>query len=288
MFNVRAEPLLLSEAGIHGLCVSLNTPVLNIDELPVGPARAALVLFDGGYGSLGLAVGVRSIETRQLVVFSYQGTLDMTTTPAKAMEDATSFAERMGFLFDEDVVETSGSDGRARALRLWTDLTDTPEIEEVEELDELAPPPLSPAVRLEPMPEELVLDDLADLTREFRSADDELLLDELSDGPLDPAAPAAEVAPELELPVATPPSPAPMAPSTPASPSGRRRVALSKFRQPAPPVPLAAAPDSDRQRDPGSSGSGSELGRIPLVRRRPDGSEEPARPGLLLRLLGSF
>ena len=32
MLHVCSEPLLLSQAGIQGLCLSLNTPVLNIDE----------------------------------------------------------------------------------------------------------------------------------------------------------------------------------------------------------------------------------------------------------------
>jgi hypothetical protein len=273
MFKVRAEPLLLSEAGIHGLCVSLNTPVLNIDELPVGPARAAIVLYGSGYGSLGLAVGVRSLETRQVAVFAYNGSIDMQCLPADAMEDATSFAERMGFLFDDDVVAASASesDARARALRLWTELTDAPEADEeqqepVEPLDELAPPPLSPAVRLEPAPEELVLDDLADLGADLSSPGaDELWLEELSEAPPAPAATASARSGPMPSPAAVP------------------SVSLTKFRQP--PPQAAVAPTFGTS----PSDTGSELGRIPLVRRRPDGTREaPARPGLLLRLLGSF
>jgi hypothetical protein len=258
MFSVRSEPLLLSEAGIHGLCVSLNTPVLNIEELPIGPARAALVLFDGGYGALGLAVGVRSIDTRQGIVFSYQGTLDMRLTPASAMQDAASFAERMGFLFDDDIVATGEGDGRARALRLWNDLTDMPEVEKIEELDEPALPPLAPAVPLEAEPEELMLDDLAEMDPgpAAGGAADELWLEEVTDS----------------TPVTTDP-PA-------ASP---RAVPLTKFRQPAPPTAASSRVEPDQ-----SAGAPS-LGRIPLVRRRVDGGQEqPAKPGLLLRLLGSF
>jgi len=140
MFDLRLEPLLLREAEIHGLCVSLNTPVLNIDEQPVGPARAALVLFDGGSGSLGLAVGVRSIETRQVAVFSYRASRDTQSSPARAIEAATRFAERMGFLFDEDVVASRDSDRRAQALGLWHDLTGVLEVEQAKALDQLAPP----------------------------------------------------------------------------------------------------------------------------------------------------
>lgn len=159
MFHLCSEPLLLSEAGIHGLCISLNTPVLNIDELPVGPARAALVLFDSGCGSLGLAVGVRSIETRQVAVFSYRATPDMQPGSARAIEDATRFAERMGFLFDDDVIASSDDDRRVRALCLWNDLTGTLELEQVQELDELAPPTRSRTVPLQPEPVEPVFEE---------------------------------------------------------------------------------------------------------------------------------
>jgi len=271
VFYLRSEPLLLSEAGIQGLCISLNTPVLNIEELPVGPARAAIVLFDSGYGTMGLGVGVRAIETRQVVMFSYRGTLDMETTAAEAMESAARFAERMGFLFDDDVVANSGSDGCARALRLWTDLTGAPELEEVEEPEEIPPPPLSPAVRLEPEPEELVLDDIAEWTvsgePNRRPASTELWLEDLSElAPAPAEAPAAESAPvpseaNAELP----------------------RPSLSRFRQPA-----LRETDRSEQADLGETGSGPALGRIALVRRSSDGGDEVKMPSLLLRLLGSF
>lgn len=283
MFKVRSEPLLLSEAGLYGLCVSLNTPVLNIEELPVGPARAAVVLYDGGYGSLGLAVAVRSIETRQVAVFAYQGVLDMQTETTRAMEDATSFSERMGFLFDDDIVAGS-TNGRTRALKLWGELTDAGDLaDEVEELDELAPPALSPAVRLEPQPEELVLDHEAEIelielpAADEPAPDDELWLDELTeDAPFPPPArqDPAPVAQLEDLDASAdgslPPAPEPGA------------VSLSKFRH----------ARGAGQRDPAgesANGRSSELGRIALVRRRGDSQQgEPVRPGLLLRLLSSF
>ena len=301
MFNVRSEPLLLSEAGLYGLCVSLNTPVLNIKELAVGPARAAVVLFDGGYGSMGLAVGVRSIETRQVVVFSYKGSLDIDTTPARAMEDATSFSERMGFLFDDDII-SSDPNGRSRAMKLWADLTDTGDLSGVdpaEEFEQLAspppppatpPPPLSPAVRLEPEPEELVLSDEAVLEVEAPgdAASDELWLDELTEAPPLPAmsSPMAEPAAELlaqaaaELDIDDLSADGAIEPSAPAA------VSLSKFRTSRP------GPAETGTCDPAASAATtavSTLGRIPLV-RRPSGSSrnESAKPGLLLRLLASF
>lgn len=266
MFHVRSEPLLLSEAGIYGLCVSLNAPVLNIQELPVGPARAAIVLFDSGYGSTGLGIGVRSLESRQVIVFSFRGTLDMQLTSVEAMESAMSFAERMGFLFDEDVVATGSSDGRARALCLWTDLTGVSEPQEDDEPEEIALPPLSPAVRLEPEPEELVLDEVA--TAQIAAQEDleppagELWLDALSE-----VAPAPA---ERRAGSARPDSPRPL---------------LSKFRQPARVFSgVCAAPEGNSD----ESSSRSAVGRIVSARRRSDGGEQPQKPGLFLRLLGSF
>ena len=287
MFRVRSEPLLLSEAGIHGLCVSLNTPVLNIEELPVGPARASIMVFESGYGTFGLGVGVRAIETSQAIVFSFEGTIDMSSTPAEALEQAATFAERMGFLFDDDVVAGAGSEGRSRALGLWADLTGfhEPELDDAHELDEIAPPPLSPAVRLEPEPEELVLDDLAELAN--ATALQQAEADEPQPEPSPPAAAAAEMwlddlsesAPVPAEPVAPDPSAVPVC-SQPAA------VPLSKFRQRA--TPLRDPAQRAETPEPEESSGRSSLGRVALVRRRPDGSEQAARPALLLRLLGSF
>ena len=281
VFHVRSEPLLLSEAGIQGLCVSLNTPVLNIEELPVGPARAAIVLFDSGYGMMGLGIGVRSIETRQVVVFSFRGTLDMQTTPVDAMERAASFAERMGFLFDEDVVQSSGSDGCARALRLWTDLSGAPELEEVEEPEEVAPPPpLSPAVRLDPDAEELVLDDVAEWAATGEAAPNPAAKpDPVLDSPELWLEDLSEVAPVRA-------EPAQAARVSHEPPPDPPRPSLSRFRP-----SLRREPELAEQVDPGEtgdSGGAPTLGRVALVRRSSDGGDEPKTAGLLLRLLGGF
>ena len=46
MFLSRSDPPTLDEASLRGMCVSLNNPVVNIEDLPVGPARALIVLHD--------------------------------------------------------------------------------------------------------------------------------------------------------------------------------------------------------------------------------------------------
>jgi len=277
MFSVSSEPVLLSEAGLHGLCVSLNTPVLHIDELPVGPARASIALFDAGYASLELAVAVRSVEAPQVVVYSFQGRISGKKTPAQAMESAARFAEGMGFLFDEDVV-SADSDGPARAMRLWLELTEVPDrSEEVVLAEEM--PRLSPAVPLEPPEEELVLEQMVEFEEPAASeaptfeVDDEERAAEptgLEEFPI----PVAVGSPAV---VAVDPEPVPNTSESELEREVQPPVSLTKFRQP--PVP-------DRPGD--SESAGSALGRISLLRSRPGTEPVGDKPSLLLRLLGSF
>jgi hypothetical protein len=241
MFLPSAEPPLLSEAGLQSMCFSLNNPIVHLEGLPVGPARAAVALYTGEYGELRLAVGVRSLSSRALLVYSFGGDLNELTSAATALDSALNFGEGMGFLFGEDVVQRGGPAGRLRALRGWQEL-----IGLAEEPDD-APAPREAAPERLPEPRPLAIPEGED--------DGELLLDDLAEADLArgrrrPARPPAE-----------PP--------------------LTKFRRPAEKVPARSARRGER------SGGGSELGRIPLVRRRL-GAEVPPKPSWLLRLLGSF
>ncbi len=123
MFRHSSEPLALSEASLLVLRPALNAPVLNTEFLPVGPARAAIVVFAEEYGGIGLAIGVRSNEGGQIAVFRNQEPIDASTKLCDAIEPALASAERMGFLFDEDIVENSpGGQGRVEAMSLWAGL----------------------------------------------------------------------------------------------------------------------------------------------------------------------
>ncbi len=261
MFRPSPEPLLLSEAGLHGLCPSLNAPVLNVDEVPVGPARAAIVLFAGDHGALRLGVGLRSVESGATAVFLYAGEVGEFRTPARAMDAALTFAEAMGFLFDEDLV---GREGRAAALQHWKELmgdgtpgeaaAELPEIELLGEIEDAELPELAPVDEAE-----------ADL----------------------PEAIEVTITPEVKVEVDPPrPEAAATAPADAAT--------LSKFRRAAqagsdarPARPGAKSRRTAGRRKSGESG-GNELGRIALVRKRLGGDGGPERPGLLMRLLSSF
>lgn len=230
MFRRSSESLALSEASLLALRPALNTPVLNTDFLPVGPASAAIVVFAEEYGGIGLAIGVRSNEGGQIAVFRNQEPIEAMTNLADALEPALATAEQMGFLFDEDLVEGApDGQGRAQALALWGQL-----MGELEMAAAPSPPETgidasstSPSSLDAPIPE-LLLDDVATLEVPEISLD---LENELR--------PVESV---------VPPTP--------------ERQQLSKFRKTEPATYSNAA-----RPGPGTE-KASELGRIPIVRIR--------------------
>jgi len=120
-----------SELGaIRSLHLSLNAPVIAIDELPVGPARAGVALRALSSGGLHLQIAIRSLSTGEVVAVASD--LDSEGLPEEvaAVEAALSYAEGMGFLFDEDEVANGDADAVAKAGASWCDL--------VEELPERA------------------------------------------------------------------------------------------------------------------------------------------------------
>jgi hypothetical protein len=101
---------------LRALHVALNSPVVRQDPLPVGPASAAVALHSGVPG---VSVAIRSVRTGQVAFFTTD--LDSPPTPGMAVDAALSFAEALGFVFDEDEVGRDGVGGRA-AARLWCEL----------------------------------------------------------------------------------------------------------------------------------------------------------------------
>jgi len=106
MFVRDTQPTVLSQEGLLGLCASLNRPVVDIEDLPVGPARAAIALHRGAPGDSCLAVVVRSIESGVICTFTYRG--EPSRPVQEAMDIGLSFAESMGFLFDVDMIRADG------------------------------------------------------------------------------------------------------------------------------------------------------------------------------------
>jgi len=112
-------PLEVGCRELRALHVSLNSPVVTLERLPVGPA-SAVVAFHAG-ANPGVTLAVRSIRTGHVTFFTAGGA-EAVDYPDVVLDAALSFAESMGFLFDEDVVEALGDRGPREAARLWIEL----------------------------------------------------------------------------------------------------------------------------------------------------------------------
>ncbi len=151
MFSATSNADLAGQGTLRKLRLSLNTPVVAIEELPVGPASAGIALHEGPRGR-SLCLAVRTVRTGQLVLFAADDGWDAPDGPSLGLEAALSFAESMGFLFDDDLV--AGSDSR-EGVRRWAELLVEPVPPEPDEPEAGATPVLS-KFRLRPMPMSVV------------------------------------------------------------------------------------------------------------------------------------
>jgi len=290
MFRRLSEPLPLSEASLLSLRPALNAPVLNVAFLPVGPARAAIVAFAEEWGGIGLALGIRSDEGGQVAVFRNPESIEPDVSVTTAFEPILAEAERMGFLFDEDMVAAATDDqGRMRALALWGRLMGerelAPEPRAVPSEPAVSEPgrlaaeasnsaPLPPARSNEPStaaPQELVLEERVP---EFDLGVEGVVVASGHATALPPDV-SQETQPMVasDEPEVNALPPQASASETEQSPDEQQ---LSKFRH-----VYEAAESVDE------ATGGNQLGRIPLVRVRRDGNGEK-RLSTLARLLSSF
>jgi len=137
-----------SELGaIRSLHLSLNAPVIAIDELPVGPARAGVALRALSGGGLHLQIAIRSLRSGEVVAVASDLDVDGAPEEFAAVEAALSFAEGMGFLFDEDEVTSGEADSAEKAAALWCDLVEeVPERVRAQVSAESHPAPSAPEV----------------------------------------------------------------------------------------------------------------------------------------------
>jgi hypothetical protein len=96
------------------LRTSLNAPVVSTEDIPSGPARAAIAMWFEDDQSCSLEVRVRSVATGRMVVYAWEGELSGAREVDTALDAGLSFAESMGFLFDDDAVRDDGA-------RKWTE-----------------------------------------------------------------------------------------------------------------------------------------------------------------------
>ena len=256
-FLPRTRPLELTAKSVRALRPSLNTPVVAMADLPVGPACAAiLVHVERGHG-LQISVGVRSLSCGSVALYGFDGLINATVVTV-ALDAALSFAESMGFLFDDDVVGDDAA-SREKAVLRWQELIGDG----------------TPTARVEPAragAQELFEPDGGELT-------DPPAADEYDSEPTAEGQAAFELSdPNLERAAA-----AQFSPSAPDN-----GVALSKFRVQAG-ASDAAGPTADAATEPAPRAPRKRpLGRMRLVKRRPGESVLDARRAWLLRLLTSF
>ena len=129
---ISSEPC-IRERAIAAFCAALNTPVVNIEDLETGPARAAILLTTDEYDDPVLLVRVSLISSGQGVTFCCQDDPAQFGGASGAIAAALGFAEGMGFLFDDDLIAEGGPSGPNRAWKIWSSLVsldpDPPAIE---------------------------------------------------------------------------------------------------------------------------------------------------------------
>ncbi len=284
MFAARQRPLVLVEDRLLALRMSLNAPVLATAELPVGPARAAIVVHTQGAVRC-FSIVVRSLRNGASVIYELEGEdLREDIGWSVALDASLSFGESMGFLFDDEMLVDRRPETLRRAITRLHEI--------------LAPQDVS--------------DDDSQPISAPRAAGDEageiLLEDELDNAmPLadeqgsDATGPLEAPRPNSERPVQSPRPPVPAsqplraAPGDPArQPPGSARVEqpvpLSRFRAIPPVVAAAMAPIENQPTtgEPARVHGGATLGRVRPVRLRTVNPDAPAKLDPRLRLLADF
>ncbi|MBW2268193.1 MAG: hypothetical protein JRH16_06420 [Deltaproteobacteria bacterium] len=128
MFIRTKEARLAGGSDLRCLRLSLNTPVVAIEGLPVGSA-AACIAVDGRAGGSRLLLALRSVRSGQLAFFVPEAAGPLGDVEL-AIEATVVFAEAMGFLFDEDLIADAG-DPRA-VERRWREFLAEPELFELD------------------------------------------------------------------------------------------------------------------------------------------------------------
>jgi len=142
MFTASSSVPASVRTPLRSVRFSLNTPVVAVPELPTGPASAGIAVHAGGQDSI-VNLAIRCVRTGHVVFYGPDEDWSDLHGPELAADAALSFAESLGFLFDDDLVQAEG--GLQAAARRWFDfLADTDDGFEAEAeswLEELVSPP---------------------------------------------------------------------------------------------------------------------------------------------------
>jgi hypothetical protein len=130
MFLPRETPPELGPEHLLGLRMSLNTPVVSTEEVPTGPARAALAVHRDPAGAATITLAVRPVQASHAVFYGLEDDLRDETRLAMGVDAALSFGESLGFLFDDDEL-ASGEKAQAGAFALWSSIVGDDELSKV-------------------------------------------------------------------------------------------------------------------------------------------------------------
>ncbi len=134
-FLRRQAPVELTAERAIALRTSLNSPVVSSPEIPSGPARAAILVHKEPEGAVSVTVGVRSLKSADAATWTCDAELEEPARVDVAVDAALSFAEGMGFLFDD-----GAPDSGRRAFSGWNGMMgDASESDGVLVLTDLAP-----------------------------------------------------------------------------------------------------------------------------------------------------
>ncbi len=270
-FLRRLRPLEVAGDRVRSLRVSLNAPVLSASDLPVGPARAVIVVHREARGRMDATVGVRSLRGGELAYWSFDADLTTEADLDVAADAALTFSESLGFLFEEAAIGAGAEAEKAFDAWLAGDQPGTAQ-------GSHSGVEAERGGRAEPASRSLARGDVAELML------DELIVEDrpLHAAPPTPPRPTQRAAAKPEpLPSLAPfPAVAAVAPVAPVAPvvaeTPPAPKTLSKFRgREAAQADPSAHKLSLRQ----------PLARVQLVKRR---SPEEERKLLLRKLLTSF
>ncbi len=294
MFAARHRPLLLVEDRLLALRMSLNAPVLATAELPVGPARAAIVVHAQG-ASRCFSIVVRSLRNGASVIYELEGEdLREDSGWAVALDASLSFGESMGFLFDDEMLVDRSPETLRRAITRLHEILAPPDVADDDPLAASAP-----HVAANEAGEILLEDELDNAAQDADAQGSDVT------GPLDAASPRLERQALRGDPNdatnhaiharSEDPAGQTLRPLNDDPPIQVRRalpvaqpVALSRFRATAP--DRAAASESKPNLEPSATPvrGGATLGRVQPVRLRAIDPDAPAKVDPLLRLLADF
>ena len=162
MFLPRETPLELGPEHLLGLRMSLNTPVVSTEEIPTGPARAALAVHRDPAGVPTITVAVRPVQASHAVFYGLNEDLRDEARLAMGVDAALSFGESLGFLFDDDEL-ASGEEAHPGVFALWSSIVGDDELSKVMGITEerrYASPEDSDILETD-LGEELLLEELA-------------------------------------------------------------------------------------------------------------------------------